>query len=131
MKRMVARRIFTWAALRWPSQRASVTDEPRFQASSLKGPVPTGWVLLVPALLGSTMTAVPWPSWNSRSGLLFFSVSTTVCSSGVAMDSMLANTALSLLTLSLATARSKENLTLDALKGSPFWNLTPLRSLKV
>ena len=35
-------KILMLAALRWPSQRANVTDEPRFQASSLKGPVPTG-----------------------------------------------------------------------------------------
>jgi len=97
-------------------QRASVIDEPRFQASSLKGPVPTGWVLLPATLFGSTRIAVAWPSWNSRSGLLFFSVSTTVCSSGVSMEAMLANTALSLLTLSLAAARSSENFTLAALK---------------
>jgi hypothetical protein len=31
----------------------------------------------------------------------------------------------------LAAARSKLNFTAAALKGSPLWNFTPLRSLKV
>jgi hypothetical protein len=38
---------------------------------------------------------------------------------------------LSLLVLFSAPARSKANLTVCALNGSPLWNLTPLRSLKV
>jgi hypothetical protein len=63
--------------------------------------------------------------------LPFFRFSTTVWASGVSMRSMLANTALSLLVLSLATARSKLNFTAAALKGSPLWNFTPGRSLKV
>ncbi len=81
--------------------------------------MPTGWVALLPALRGSTITAVAWPSWNSRSGLPFFSRSTTVCASGVSMPSMLAKTALSLFVLSLVTARSNENFTWAALNGSP------------
>src|ERR1035437_6923308 len=38
---------------------------------------------------------------------------------------------LSLLVLFLAAARSNENFTVPALKASPFWNFTPVRSLKV
>ena len=48
------------------------------------------------------------------SGFGFFRVSTTVCGSVVAMLRMLANTALSLFTDPGATARSNENLTVDA-----------------
>ncbi|MDF2464902.1 MAG: hypothetical protein K0Q43_3137 [Ramlibacter sp.] len=44
---------------------------------------------------------------------------------------MLAKVRLSLLVLFSAPARVKENLTACALNGSPFWNFTPLRSLKV
>ena len=46
------------------------------------------------------------------------------------MFTMLLNTALSLLTEPAATARSKENFTLDASNASPLWNLTPGLSLK-
>jgi hypothetical protein len=44
---------------------------------------------------------------------------------------MAAKVRLSLLVLFSPPARSNENLTAWALKASPFWNLTPLRSLKV
>ena len=100
------------------------------QLSSLNGPVPTGWVALVAALLGSTMTAVAWPIWNRKSGLVFFSVMTTVSSSVALKLTMLANTALSLFGVPSAAARSNENFTAAALNGSPLWNLTPGRSLK-
>ena len=56
---------------------------------------------------------------------------TTVSASGVAIPAMLWNRLLSLLVLAGAADRSKENFTVSALNGSPFWNLTPLRSLKV
>ena len=92
--------------------------------------MPTGWVPLLAALLGSTMMAVAWPSWKRKSGLGFFSVSTAVSSSVIAMLTMLAKTALSLLVVSAAAARSNENFTAWALKGSPLWNLTPGLSLK-
>ena len=89
------------------------------QLSNLYGPVPTGWVALLATLLGSTITAVAWPSWNRKSGLVFFSVITTVRSSVAPRLTMLANTALSLLVESAAAARSNANFTVAALKGSP------------
>ena len=130
MKRTVTRRSATAFTSRKPSQRASTRLLPLAQLSSLKGPVPTGWVLLLATLLGSTITAVAWPIWNRKSGLVFFSVTTTVRSSVARMLTMLANTALSLLVLSAAAARSKANFTVAALNGSPLWNFTPGRRVK-
>ena len=103
---------------------------PLAQLSSLNGPVPTGWVLLVAALLGSTITAVAWPIWNRKSGLVFFSVITSVRSSVALRLTMLLNTALSLFRLSAAAARSNENFTAAALQGSPLWNFRPGRRWK-
>ena len=119
MKRIVTRLSFTSFALRQPSQRSSVTAEPLAQLSSRYGPVPTGWVWLLATLFGSTITAVAWPSLNSRSGSPFFRFSTTLVAPGVSMRSMLAKLALSLLVLALSAARSKLNLTAALLNGSP------------
>ncbi|OQB99672.1 MAG: hypothetical protein BWX79_03072 [Alphaproteobacteria bacterium ADurb.Bin100] len=93
--------------------------------------MPTGFVALVSALLGSTMTAVACPIRNRKSGLSSLLITTTVCSSTTPTRSIEANVRLSLLVLFSPAARSKENLTVEALNGSPFWNFTPLRSLKV
>ena len=93
--------------------------------------MPTGLVALVAALFGSTIEAGAWPSRNGRFGSGFFMLITTVSASGVAISAMLWNRLLSLLVLAGAAARSNENFTVSALKGSPFWNFTPLRSLKV
>ena len=58
MKRNCARLSLIAEWLRKPSHLVSVRDEPLTQFSSLYGPVPTGAVALVAALLGSTMMAV-------------------------------------------------------------------------
>ena len=92
--------------------------------------MPTGLVAFVSALLGSTITAVAWPRRKGRSGSISLFSSTTVESSTTCVDRF-ANVRLSLLVLFSPPARSKENFTACALKGSPFWNFTPLRSLKV
>ena len=57
-------------------------------------------------------------------------ISTTVCSSSTCTRT-LAKLRLSLLVLFSPPARSSENFTHSALKGSPLWNFTPLRSRKV
>ena len=122
MKRIVTRLSFTSFALRQPSQPSSVTAEPLAHLSSRSsryGPVPTGWVWLLATLFGSTITAVAWPSLNSRSGSPLFRFSTTLVAPGVSMRSMLAKLALSLLVLALSAARSKLNLTAALLNGSP------------
>ena len=59
MKRKVTRLSFTAAALRKPSHLASVTDEPFFQSSNLHGPVPTGCVAVVAALLAGDVDGIP------------------------------------------------------------------------
>ncbi|MCY1376172.1 hypothetical protein D9M69_636430 [compost metagenome] len=92
--------------------------------------MPIGLVALPSALLGSTMAAVAWPSTKGRSGSISLLMTTTVCSSTTCV-ARLAKVRLSLLVLFSPPARSNANLTVDALKGSPFWNFTPLRSLKV
>ena len=92
--------------------------------------MPTGLVALLSALLGSTMIAVPWPIRKGKSGSISRVSSTTVWSS-TTWALRLAKVRLSLLVLFSPPARSKENLTAFASKGSPLWNLTPLRSLKV
>jgi hypothetical protein len=93
--------------------------------------VPTGCVWLPAALLGSTITAVAWPSWKSRSGLGFFSFSTTAWLLMALKLSMLAKVARSLLGLPGSAARSRLNFTAAASKGSPLWNFTPRRSVKL
>ena len=108
-----------------------MTDEPLAQFSSLNGPVPTGCVALVSTLLGSTMIAVAWPRRNNKLGSIVFMATTTVASSTGLTNSMLWNSRLSLFVLFSPAARSNANLTVCALNGSPFWNFTPLRSLKV
>ena len=82
-------------------------------------------------LFGSTIEAGACPSRNGRFGSGFFILITTVSASGVAISAMLWNRLLSLLVLAGAADRSNENFTVSAFNGSPFWNLTPLRSLKV
>ncbi len=100
------------------------------QFSSVNGPVPTGLVMLLSALLGSTITAVPWPMRKGKSGSISLVRITTVCSSTTRVVRA-ANVRLSLLVLFSPPARSKANFTVLALNGSPLWNFTPLRSLKV
>ena len=58
-------------------------------------------------------------------------ITTTVWSSTACTASMLEKVRLSLLVLFSEPARSNEYFTAAALNGSPFWNLTPLRSLNV
>ncbi len=89
-----------------------------------------GLVALASTVLGSTTMADACPSRNKRSGSISLLISTTVCSSSTCV-AMLAKVRLSLLVLLAAAARSNENFTLCALKGSPFWNFTPRLSLKV
>ncbi|MEY9668844.1 hypothetical protein ABIE80_007552 [Bradyrhizobium diazoefficiens] len=93
--------------------------------------MPTGCVTLVGALFGSTIEPLACPSRNGRFGSEFFRVITTVSASGAATDSKLWNRLLSLLVLVGTALRSNENFTAAESNGSPLWNLTPLRSLKV
>ena len=84
-------------------QATAIITEPKSSASNLTKPVGTGPYKLDAWARGSSITCVL----------------------------RLANVRLSLLVLFSPPARSKANLTVCALKGSPFWNLTPRRSLKV
>ena len=116
---------------RYSGFASSVIFDERTQFVTLYGPVPTGLVALLSALLGSTMMAVAWPIRNRKSGSSALLRITTVWSSTAATRSMLAKVRLSLLVLFSEPARSNENLTALALNGSPFWNFTPFRSLNV
>ena len=78
MKRKVTLFILIDAALRYSGHLARVTEAPLLQVSSRYGPVPTGLVALVSALLGSTMMAVAWPIRNRKSGLSSLLMMTTV-----------------------------------------------------
>src|SRR3954465_15017552 len=131
MKRIVTLLSLIAAASRNSGHFASVIDEPLAQAATVYGPLPTGLVPLVSTLFGSTIEAGACPSRKGRFGSGFFIVTTTVSASGVAIPLMLWNRLLSLLVEAGAADRSNENFTVSALKGSPFWNLTPLCSLKV
>src|SRR6478735_7805925 len=131
MKRKVTRRILAAEGFREPSHLLRVTEDPLVQLSSLYGPVPTGLVAFVSALLGSTMIAVACPIRKRKSGSSSLFTITSVFSSTAWTVSMVAKVLLSLLVLFSAPARSKENLTAWALKASPFWNFTPRRNLKV
>src|SRR5579859_6259360 len=53
----------------YASLRVSWRDEPRFHAENLKGPVPTGLVLLESTDFWETMQAEPAPMWNSQLSL--------------------------------------------------------------
>ena len=75
---------------------------------------------MVAALVGSRMTPVFSPRLKSRFGFGSFSFSTTVRGSGVSTLAMLAKTAFSLLVLSGAAFRSKENFTVPEVRGWPF-----------
>jgi len=91
-----------------------------------------GLVAVPAALLGLRITAGASPRRNGSVASGLFSVRITVSGVGVAIDEMLSNTVfLALLVLSAARARSKLKRTASALKGSPSWNFTPLRSVKV
>ncbi len=132
MKRKVTRRSLMAATSRKPSQRTRVMALPFCQLSSRNGPVPTGWVAVVAALLGLRITAVASPRRKGSVASALFSVRITRSGCGVAIDEMFSNTVfLALLVLSGALARSKLNFTASALNGVPSWKLTPLRSLKV
>src|SRR3954470_5325494 len=131
MKRITTLLSLIAAALRYSGHLFSVIDEPLAQAATVYGPVPTGLVPLVATLFGSTIEAGACPSRNGRFGSGFFILITTVSASGVAISAMLWNRLLSLLVLVGAADLSNENFTVSAFSGSPFWNLTPLRSLKV
>src|SRR3954452_15400651 len=131
MKRITTLLSLIAAALRYSGHLFSVIDEPLAQAATVYGPVPTGLVPLVATLFGSTIEAGACPSRNGRFGSGFFILTTTVSASGMVISAMLWNRLLSLLVLAGAADRSNENFTVSALKGSPFWNLTPLCSLKM
>ena len=132
MKRKVTRSIFTALASRKPGHLASDTDEPFFQSSNLKGPVPIGLVAVPAALFASRITAVFSPRRKRKLPSALLSVRITVCASGASMRAMLSKTAfLALLVLLSSLARSKLNFTSAASKASPSWNFTPFFSLKV
>src|SRR5260370_23464254 len=78
MKRMTTLLSFMAAALRYSGHLLSVIDEPLAQAPSTNGPVPTGLVALVGALVGATIEAVACPSKNGRWGPGGFRVNTHV-----------------------------------------------------
>ena len=73
------------------------------------------------------MIAGPVASPNRKFGSSWEFRMTSVCSSTATTREIAANLRLSLLTLFSAIARSNENFTELALKGSPLWNFTPLR----
>ena len=79
----------------------------------------------------STMEPLACPSRNGRFGSGYFSVSAIVSASVASTFSKAWNRLLSLLVLFAAALRSNENLTAAESNASPFWNLTPLRSLNV
>ncbi|MGY3484549.1 hypothetical protein ACVW1C_002432 [Bradyrhizobium sp. USDA 4011] len=64
-------------------------------------------------------------------GSAYFNATTIVSGSGAVTDVKAWCRLLSLLVEVGAAARSNENFTAAESKGSPLWNLTPLRSLKV
>ncbi|MHC2465124.1 hypothetical protein ACVIHD_004136 [Bradyrhizobium embrapense] len=93
--------------------------------------MPTGCVTSVGALFGSTIEPDAWPSRNGRFGSEYFNATTIVSGSGAVTDANAWYRLLSLLVEVGAAARSNVNLTAAESNGSPLWNLTPLRSLKV